>query len=276
MMHSVSSVELGQGEPHPKDVLYDQVYDLITPAWFSELMGSPQRKHLLDTAGDRDTAATLVALNEVFHDAVDASMASLGEKKTADIIAVIGRYREYVGWDDQLIPGPGAGQDELRESFIYKIKRNISLGAVVALICLESATRYARTVLGLAGEPLADLLRRSRQLYSSLALLHDDHEHHRMAVLTGITDYPAYPSTDYADVLDGRYHIAADKFVVVGSGEDARLRFVSTPAYRLPLNGPIKRCPAHRATGDHDDGTVPNDALWDLLIDVYAQSGRFA
>jgi hypothetical protein len=156
------------------------------------------------------------------------------------------------------------------------MKRNISLGVIEALICLESAYHFGRDKLGLTGDALAETLRRSRQLYGSLALLHDEQEMARLTFLTGRAGYLMYPEVDFPDVIGGDIRIPFDKFAETGPVEARRLRFVTPPVHDAVLDSPTKRCPAHRFRSDRQPELTLNDVLWDLLIDIYRRSGRFA
>jgi hypothetical protein len=155
-----------------------------------------------------------------------------------------------------------------------KLKRNVSLGVIEALICMESARRYGQAGLALTGEELERLLRRSRNLYASLAVLHDDQEQLRLRALVGTGQGVAYPRTDFPDVLNGAVVVPPDRLVVTGRDDGLRLRFVSA---HLPViaGSPTKRCPAQRFHTP-DGACLLNDSLWDLLIDVYRRSGRLA
>jgi hypothetical protein len=182
-----------------------------------------------------------------------------------------------VWWMGYMTPGPEAGPEELRASLGGKLKRNISLGVVEALICLESAYHYCRQApLHLTGEALAATLRRSRQLYASLALLHDEQERERLTFLTGIEGYLTYPTVDYHHVIGGQVRVPPDKFLVAGTAEEPRVRFVIPPLHSAVLDSPTKRCPAHRLRSAQHPEMALNDVLWDLLIEIYRQSGRFA
>lgn len=167
-------------------------------------------------------------------------------------------------------------EDEMRALLLDKFKRNISLGMLVAVICLESATRFGKNELHLEGAELEHMLRSSNRLLGTLALLHDDQEHERTRRLTNSDSYPSFENTSYEGVLGGAFVIGKEMFSVVESPEGPRLRFVSMPAYIGPLDGPTKRCPAHRIKDPHDAQAVLNDFVWNLLIDAYKVSGRLS
>lgn len=289
-------------EVHPKDVLYDQVYDPLTRIWFRELEDSLERKELLAEAPKHDLLENLLRLDEVFRVCVDRSLDSLGAKAddilgtmdTHRIVEKVGDHRQHVMWANEEVPEEGAGPEQIRASLSHKLKRNISLGALEAVICLESALEYGRDKLGLTGDVLADTLRRSRQLYGSLAYLHDEQEWARLKFLTNKSGYLRYtdgavkvqgqgdghgaaPVSYKQVIVDREYQIPFDKFVVIGSPEALRLRFVSAPAQPDPasLDSPIKRCPAQRLRRAEGATEVLNDVLWDLLIDIYRLSHRF-
>ncbi|GHJ45944.1 hypothetical protein Cs7R123_32860 [Catellatospora sp. TT07R-123] len=263
-------------DEHSKDILYREVYDPFTATWFRELAASPERKDLLGRVGPGDALTGLNRMNEMFRDLVDASLRELGPRLDG-MLGLVATHCDEVTWAGQRVPPPGASPEQLLASLTHKLKRNISLGAVEAVICLESALRYGRDVVGLSGDPLRELLRGSRQLYKALAYVHDDQEKTRFEFLTGTTGFLAYPDATFEHVLlHGRYRIPADKFVLIGAGGERRLRFVPLPPHTEPLATPVKRCPAERLRGIVDEHPTLNAALWDLVIDIYDRSGRFA
>ena len=261
---------------HPKHILYDEAYDPVTIAWFEALAASPEVDRLLDAAPHQDLVVTLQAFNALFHRLVDTAFVSLRER-AEDVVAIADKHRADVLWAGHMTPLPDDGPAAIRTAFGHKLKRNVSLGVIEALICLESAYTYARFDLGLTGETLAATLQRSRQLYASLALLHDEQEKVRLNFLTGTTGHLTYPQVDYPDVIGHAIHIPADKFVVSGPPEARRIKFVSAPVQHITLDSPIKRCPAHRIRGEYNDEMTPlNDILWNLLLTIYRRAGRFA
>jgi hypothetical protein len=262
-------------DDHPKSVLYNHAYDPLTEAWFNALNESPQVKALLDEAPRRDLVTTLQLFNGLFHALVNVSLESL-YAKADDIVTIVSKRRNEVLWAGHMAPGADADNEQIRDSLRHKMMRNISLGVIEALICLESAYAFGRDELGLGGTALADVLQRSRQLYASLAVLHDEQERVRLTFLTGIDSHLMYPKVDYHDVIGGSVRIASDKFIVAGPPEARRLRFISPPAHSVQVDSPVKRCPAQRLRSAHHDGLTLNDVLWDLLIAIYRQSGRFA
>jgi len=260
---------------HPKDVLYNGVYDPLTIAWFAALAESTEPADLLAEAPRHDLVTNLLRFNDLFHRLVDISLNGMHQKEVDDIVAIVKKYRNNVQWMGHNEPGLDTDDDGIRASLSDKLKRNISLGVIEALICLESAYIYCDKELGLTGELLAETLRRSRQLYASLALLHDDQERERLTELTGVSGYLEYPKINYHNVINGDITIAVDKFLATGSGNWLRLRFVSAPIPAIPLDSPTKRCPAHRFRSSEQPELMLNDVLWDLLIEIYRGSGRF-
>jgi hypothetical protein len=261
--------------PDPKAALYAHVYDPVTRAWSDALGRSPEVARLLDGVTADNLLDSLDAFNDLFRRLVDDSLAGLPAR--AALIDSVGTYREHVLWADHLAPAADAGAEALGASIAGKLRRNVSLAVVEALICLESAYQFCRDKLGLTGEPIADTLRRSRQLYRSLAVLHDEQEKVRLMFLTEIDGHLRYPDHDYADVLSGRLRIGADKFVVAGPRDEPRLRFLASRVSDVALDSPVYRCPAHRLpAGGATEAASVNDALWDLLIEVYRRAGRFA
>jgi hypothetical protein len=260
--------------PHPKDVLYENVYDPLTVAWFTALAESPDVERLLSTASDYDLLSNLQRFNTLFQQLVDVTFVEVCEKGP-DVLSLAYQYREGVLWVGNEDPGHEPDIDEFRSALGHKAKRNIILGIVEALLCLESAYTYAHEALRLRGEDLAGTLQRSRQLCSSLAMLHDEQEQVRLTFLTGMKDFLKYPEVDYPDVLDHSVHIPAEKFMVTGPAGSRSLKFVSVPLGRVKMDSPAKRCPAHRfSSGTHVDLKL-SDVLWNLLIDLYRASGKF-
>lgn len=90
----------------------------------------------------------------------------------------------------------------------------------------------------------------------------------------GGLEYPSFENSGYQDVLNGGYQIAFNKFSVVEAPDGKRLRLANTPHFTGPLDGPIKRCPAHRIKDPQNSKVALNDILWNLLIDAYKTSGR--
>jgi hypothetical protein len=257
---------------HPKEVLYDEVYDPLVRAWFQDLNASEQLVILLREAPDHDLVENLERFNTLFHDLVENGSVDT-TATSAEVARTLGENREHMLWEDQMTPGPEATTEELMASFRHKIKRNISLAAIEAIICLESAIRYAREVLGLTGAELAATLRRSTMLPASLAALHDEREKVRMQYLTGTSEEIMYPAVNYADVVSGRFRIDDDKFMTIGLPGQQKIRFRKPPPDNLVLDSPTMMCPAQRLNNEHD---VPlNNEFWDLLIDIYQASGRF-
>jgi hypothetical protein len=260
--------------PHPKVALYDHVYDPLAAAWFSALLAAPELKLLLDHVPEHDLVVSLEAFNDLCH-VVMEDCVNQRAADADDFMATIGMFHAHVLWAEHRAPDPDAGPAALAQSICEKMKRNLSMGVIEALVCLESAYRFGRDRLGLRGTALLQVLLRSRQLYMSLSALHDEQEKIRLMFLTGITGYLAYPEHDYAAVIDGALTIAPDKFVVVGSGDDLRLRFVAYPVAAVLLDSPALRCPAHRLRSDAEPDEALNDVLWRLLIDIYERVGRF-
>lgn len=120
------------------------------------------------------------------------------------------------------------------------------------------------------------MLRRSRQLYASLAVLHDDQERERLHFLAGFNSHLKYPATDYHHVITGMVTIGGDKFVEVGGPDEPRLRFVSEPLSPTTPDSPLLRCPAQRLQTSAGPQRPLNDVLWDLLIDIYRECDRFS
>lgn len=259
---------------HPKHILYDRAYDPLSQAWFAALADAPEAAALLRDAPAHDLVTNLLRFNALFHALVDAAFDRMPDGGS-DVVATASRYRDHILWVNHMAPPDGADATGIRIALGHKLKRNVSLGVIEALICLESAYTFGSAVLGLHGEELARVLQRSRQLYGSLALLHDDQEKVRLTHLTGISGYLMYPDVDFPDVIGRRVTIAADKFVVAGSADQLKIKFVSVPVRAVVLDSPIKRCPAHRFASPDHDGLTLNDVLWDLLIEIYRRSGRF-
>jgi len=262
----------GAQNVRPKDVLYARVYDPLTREWFAALDRSAEAADLVRAASDRGVLETMLDLNKVFHGLVDEVL-SHPQVDSATMIATTKEHQEHVLWVGHAAPLPDADQDEVRHSLGAKMKRNISLGVVEALICLQSGYNCGQAK-GFSGDRLEGLLRRSRQLYASLAILHDDQEQVRLQQLAGITGFLMYPDTDYADALDGTVTIGPEHFQLAGTREEPRLRFKTSPVPMPPVDSPIKRCPAQRLKAA--DGRPLNDGLWDLLIDVYRSAHQFA
>jgi hypothetical protein len=261
---------------HPKDALYDEVYGPFTVVWFDELDQSPRRAMLLAEAGRHDLLHNLEELNSLIHELVDASFDALGDKLEY-MLAVVRRYRDHVLWEGQKTPVFDAKDEQIRAALNHKLKRNFSMGAIETVICLEAATTFCKEQLGLSGRLLANVLRLSGQLGASLALLHDQQEQHRLHFLTGEEGYLQYPEVTFADVIaGGRYRIPPEMFVVVGSGDDLRVRFVSHRVEPGPFQTPIKRCPAYNFPSSYDRSVPLNEDLWRLIVDIYRLSGRLA
>lgn len=266
----------GAGPTHPKNALYDEVYEPLTVAWFDELGHSQRRAGLLAEAPHRSLLDNLNELNKLLHHLVDTCLEALGGKAD-DMVAVVSHNREHVLWEGQMTPEADATAEEIKAAFSNKIKRNISMGAVEIAICLEAATAFGKDRLGLSGASLARVLKHSGQLCGSLALLHDAQEQHRLQALTGEDEYLKYPDVTFADVVEGgRYRIPAGMLVAVGSGDDLRLKFVGIRARPGPFDTPIRRCPAYVSHKGSERSPILNDILWSLIVDIYDRSGRFA
>jgi hypothetical protein len=124
----------------------------------------------------------------------------------------------------------------------------------------------------LRGAGLEQLLLRSRHLYASLAVLHDEQEIAWLHFLAGVQGFLRYPETDFTDVLEGRLTIRADRFVVAGTPTEPKLRFHRTVD---PLPTPdtlVRQCPAQRLRTAA--GQPYNDVLWDLLVAIYRETGE--
>jgi hypothetical protein len=259
---------------HPKDVLYARVYDPITQVWFAQLARSPRLNPIIAGVPSAGLTRSLLAFNQLMHDTVDSCLIEgTPGLDVADMISAVREHFTDVSW---VVDAPTTRDDEaLRDGLAAKLKRNVSLGVIEALICLESALAYCDHALpGLDRNALAATLVRSRQLYGSLALLHDDQEMVRLTFLTGRPGYLMYPEVGYEDVLTRRVTIPAEKFVSSGTQEAPRLRFVTPPPETTTLTSPIKRCPAHRFRSEEKPELMLNDWLWDLLVELYANSGR--
>jgi hypothetical protein len=190
------------------------------------------------------------------------------------MVRVARERRADVLWVGGEGPGPDPGDAEVRACLAAKLRRNISLGVLEAVLCVDSAGHCARDRLGLAGDELRGALRRSRGLCAGLAALHDDQECQRLTYLTGRPGPLEYPAVDYPDVLAGRVRIAAGRFVAVRHPHGPRLRFVSRPAGPLdPAAGPAMRCPAQQRRPAGSGATV-NDALWDLIVELFGRAGH--
>jgi hypothetical protein len=264
----------GVGSTHPKDALYDEVYVPLTIAWSLEFDQCQQRHDLIAQAPRHALLSTLHDLNLLFHELVDACLDRL--RGHEHMLAVVREHRQHVLWEGQMIPSPDADAEEIRAALAYKLKRNISMGAVEIVICLEAATAYCTESLRLSGGEVARVVLRSSQLPGSLALLHDAQEQHRLQVLTGEDGYLKYPDITFADVIiGGRYRIPASMIVASGSGDDLRLRFANNRALPGPFDSPTRRCPAHLVSFVRN-GPVLNETLWRLLVEIYRLSGRFA
>jgi hypothetical protein len=259
---------------HPKVSLYEHVYDPLVTAWFAALGASPELKLLLDCVPERDLVTNLRAFNDLCY-ALMEDCVSRQADNGGELITTVNELHDHVLWADHQVPDPDAGPDALMLSICEKMKRNLSMGVIEALICLESACRFGRSHLKLDGSALTRVLLRSRQLYTSLSALHDEQEKIRLMFLTGINGYLSYPEHNYAAVAEGHLTIEADKFIVVGSGDDLRLRFVTSPVSAAILDSPALRCPAHRLRSDVEPDKTINDILWRLLIDIYQRIGRF-
>ncbi|WP_433056217.1 hypothetical protein [Dactylosporangium sp. CS-033363] len=253
-------------------MLYSNVYIPLTEAWFAALAASPAKDELLRRASERDLLESLERLNALCRQLV---------VETIDDAMVAAAYgqRDAIHWMDgdwAEPPGPDPTLEQIRVALGNKLRRNISLGVLEAVLCLESACRYGRDELELSGEPLRRTLLGSRQLYASLAVLHDQQERERLSFLTGLTGYLEYPANDYPHVILGKLAIQSDKFIRTDTPDGPRIRFVTSKLSRIDeaVQGPTMRCPAHRPSGG-ETGETYNDILWNLLIDIYQRSGRF-
>jgi hypothetical protein len=258
----------------PKRVLYGNVYVPVTVGWFAALQASPRKDELLAHAGDRGLLETLRLFDELCRGLVDPLV-------TDDMVAVAYELREAILWMDGdwahiEDPGPDPSVAQISASLVAKLRRNISLGVLEAVLCLESACRYAQRELHLRGDELRRTLLGSRQLYAGLAVLHDKQERERLSFLTGIDGYLEYPAVDHHHILDGELCIPSDKFVALPTADGMRIRFVRNQVSRIDeaVDGPTMRCPAHRPSPADPDLTY-NDILWNLLIEIYQRSGRF-
>jgi hypothetical protein len=254
---------------HPKRLLYEEVYRPFVAGWFALFAGSRDQEDLVRRAGERGLLGSLQRLNELGRGAVDGLLDD-------GLVANAYTWREAILWVGDEGPGPDPTLGRFRVSLANKLRRNLSLGVLEAVLCLQSACGFARADRGLRGDDLARTLLGSRQLYSSLAALHDRQECARLTFLTGLDGCLEYPATDFADIVAGRLRIASDKFAWVETAEVPRLRFVPHRAGRVDeeSSGPTMRCPAQRVSGIVPDLTY-NDVLWNLLIEIYRHSGQF-
>ncbi len=258
----------------PKTELYREVYDPITRDWFVALGRAQSRlDDILAEAGKDGVLTTLERMNVLFHELVIEVLPDRRDPAQDRILDVVRRLSKSVLWVEHSPPRINAKTDNVLNALRHKIQRNVSLGTVEALICLESARQYGRVKLELRGEALAALLERSRQLYTSLAVLHDEQEKERLHFLAGVQGHLAYPDTDYHHVTSGLVRIGFDKFVEVDSPAGLRLRWVSEPVPPSTPDSPVLRCPAQRLR-EGGSGRPLNDTLWDLLIDVYRRAGE--
>ncbi len=264
---------LATDDARAKVELYAEVYDPITSEWFAAMGRADHLVHdILTRAPVTGLHSTLLDLNRLFHALVDEVLPSSEPPRIARMLDVVRRLRRSVLWVEHSPPRLNANAENLLDALRNKMRRNISLGAVEALICLESAVRYGRQRLGLSGEPLADLLVRSRRLYTSLAVLHDDQEMQRLHFLAGVEGHLSYPDTDYDDVIAHRVIVGLDKIVEIGGGDTLRLGWLSDPVPPAAPDSPVMRCPAQRLR-DAGSGRPFNDLLWDLLIEIYRRTG---
>ena len=150
------------------------------------------------------------------------------------------------------------------------------MGVIEAVLCLEAACRFALEVdPRRRGRELKELLLRSRQLYVSLAVLHDNHEQERYRALTGADDFLKYPDTNYHHVLDGTIAIASTHLMEVDEHGVLSLKLRTTPRKARLGESPVKKCPAQKLRVAGPASPPLNDRLWDLLIEVYDRCGRF-
>jgi hypothetical protein len=254
---------------HPKRLLYEEVYLPFVAGWFALFEGSRNKQDLIRRAGERGLLGSLQRLNDLGRGAVDGLLDD-------GLLATAYEWHEAILWVGDEGPGPDPTLGRFRVSLANKLRRNLSLGVLEAVLCLQSACEFARADRGLRGDDLARTLLGSRQLYSSLAALHDQQECARLTFLTGRDGCLAYPDTDFADVVAGRLRIAFDKFAWIETAEGPRLRFVPHRVDRVDeeSGGPTMRCPAQRVSGIAPDLTY-NDVLWNVLIEIYRHSGQF-
>ncbi|GIG92784.1 hypothetical protein [Plantactinospora endophytica] len=258
---------------HPKVALYLEAYTPLVEEWFQALRASDGLRELRRTAPGRDLVGNLERLDLLFRDLVD-DLFDRPAPVLGQAVAVVAEHRAAVVWEDQLVPPPDAGAEELAASLRHKFKRNISLALLEALICLESALTYGRQTLGLSGEALERTLRDSTSMLASLSVLHDQQEVARMRQLTGDPTEIQHPRFTVADIVRGAFRIGPDKLRAVGPAGQQKIRFGSVAPHGVELSSPTMKCPAHRLT--NDEGQPLNNELWGLLVDVYRMSGRLA
>jgi hypothetical protein len=264
--------ELGREEEkqwQAKQILYTEVYSPFTRSWFAALHRSKEKQALILDAHDRGLTATVERFNELFHELADVALHEAG---TATLLEVVKRHKEHVLWVGDEDPGDSPGDRAIHDSMVAKLYRNISLGVLEALLCLESAYVFLSEVRGMRGQELSAALRRSKALYGSLAVLHDADERERVMWLTGRNEAVEFPQVSFDDIFTGRVRISADKFMISDSANPPRLRFVKVATGEITHSTPTMRCPAHRAA---PDGGTYNDSMWHLLIDIYQHAGRF-
>ena len=95
-----------------------------------------------------------------------------------------------------------------------------------------------------------------------------------MRHLTGSPTEIKHPTVSVGDIIGGAFRIEADKFRLVGSAGQEKIRFGSVPPSRLAPSSPTMTCPAHRLS--NDEGQPLNNDFWDLLVDIYKLSGRLS
>jgi hypothetical protein len=252
-----------------KLALYADVYDPFTVNGFIALGRSNDKADILAKAHDRGLDATIQSFNDLFRRVATDSLAEVGP---ALMVARVQELHQYVFWSGDEDPGDAPNPVAVHGSLVAKLQRNISLGLLETILCLESGYHFAHDVLGLTGADLAATLKRSRQLYGSLAVLHDNDERERVAWLTGRSEPIEYPEVGFSDVISGEVRIPFDKFLTGGTPGPPQLRFVRAPFKTIKQSSPTMRCPAHRnGPGDR----TWTDSMWHTLIEIYDRVGRF-
>lgn len=237
---------------HPKQRLYDEVYDPLVARWF---------KHFHNLTSRARGRSDLVALEQICLQLADW----VSTDTTPEMIDVLVEHADAVAWIGQMQPTALSTREDILQAFRHKFRRNVGQAFLEAALVAISAHNFLRT------QPVDDpdtVLRSSTGMVALLASLHDDREHAFFKVLYDgqFLWFPQVSATTLAGAIDERLLIPAERFKLV----NGQVRFKDRLDDRSDVNGPTVMCPAHRYR-DESNARL-NDSLWRVVVDCHLRA----